>query len=70
MLSLFISRRYRRVTQSSTTQSLKTLLAQDDFATAVQGHHLIVSHPVSLSRFVKHHAKWLRARAGDEWEPI
>lgn len=44
----------------------------DDFAAAVQGHHLVVSHPVSLSRFLTHHAVRLRGRApsGGEWEPI
>jgi hypothetical protein len=44
----------------------------DDFAVAVKGRHLVVSHPASLSRFLKHHAARLRgrARAGDEWEPI
>jgi hypothetical protein len=44
----------------------------DDFAIAITGHHLIVSHPVSVSRFLKHHARKLRARArsGDEPEPI
>jgi hypothetical protein len=44
----------------------------DDFAVAVKGRHLVVSHPVSLSRFLKHYAVRLRGRAhaGDEWEPI
>jgi hypothetical protein len=42
----------------------------DDFAAAVKGHHLIVSHSVSVSRFLKHHAARLRARTRDEEEPI
>jgi hypothetical protein len=42
----------------------------DDFAAAIKGHHLIVSYPVSLSRFLKHHATRLRTRAYDEGEPI
>jgi hypothetical protein len=42
----------------------------DDFAAAIRGHHLVVSCPVSLGRFLKHHAGRLRARAGDEAEPI
>jgi len=44
----------------------------DDFAAAVQGHHLVVSHPVSLRRFLTHHATRLRAPgySGDKWEPI
>jgi hypothetical protein len=42
----------------------------DDFAVTVAGHHLVVRHPVSLSRFLKHYATRLRARARDEWEPI
>jgi hypothetical protein len=32
----------------------------DDFAAAVRGRHLVVSHAVSLGRFVKHHAATLR----------
>jgi len=42
----------------------------DDFATAIKGRHLVVSHPVSVSRFLKHHVTRLRSRAMDEWEPI
>jgi hypothetical protein len=43
---------------------------QDDFAAAVRGHHLIVSRRVSWRRFLGHHARTLRSRAGGEWEPI
>ncbi len=42
----------------------------DDFVATVQGHHLVVSHPVSLRRFLTHHATRLRTRTGDDWEPI
>jgi hypothetical protein len=42
----------------------------DDFAVAVKGRHLVVSYPVSLSRFLKHHAARPRGRARGEWEPI
>jgi hypothetical protein len=42
----------------------------DDFAVAVKGRHLVVSHPVSVGRYLKHQAARLRGRAGDEWEPI
>jgi hypothetical protein len=44
----------------------------DDFATAIKGNHLVVSHPVSLSRFLKHHAVRRRGRAyaDDDVEPI
>jgi hypothetical protein len=44
----------------------------DDFAVAVKGHHLVVSHPVSLTRFLKHHSGRLsgRGQSRDEWEPI
>jgi hypothetical protein len=42
----------------------------DDFAAGVQGRQLIVRHPVSLSRFLKHHAARLRTHLRDEEEPI
>jgi hypothetical protein len=42
----------------------------DDFAVAVTGRHLVVSHAVSLRRFLKHHATKWRARSRDEWQPI
>jgi hypothetical protein len=42
----------------------------NDFATAIKGQHLVVSHPVSLGRFLKHHVARLRTRAVKEWEPI
>jgi hypothetical protein len=44
----------------------------DDFAAAIRGGHLVVSHPVSLARFLRHHATKVRtrARSRDEWEPI
>jgi hypothetical protein len=44
----------------------------DDFATAIKGGELIVSHPVSLTRFLRHHVTKVRAGAQsrDEWEPI
>jgi hypothetical protein len=41
-----------------------------DFAAAVKGHHLIVSRPVSVIRFLKHHAARLRAHTRDEEESI
>lgn len=40
----------------------------DDFAVSVMGRHVVGSHPVSLSRFLKHHTARLHSR--DEWEPI
>jgi hypothetical protein len=44
----------------------------DDFSVAIQGGHVVVSYPVSLRRFLRHHAARLRSRARseDEWEPI
>ncbi|HKI34443.1 MAG TPA: hypothetical protein VKA46_21490 [Gemmataceae bacterium] len=42
----------------------------NDFAAGVRGRHFVVSHQVSVSRFLKHHAARQRAPAGDEWEPI
>lgn len=42
----------------------------DDFAVAVTQRHVAVSCPVSLSRFVKHHAARWRVRSRDEWQPI
>lgn len=42
----------------------------DDFAVTVRGRHVVVSHKVSLRRFVKHHATRLRIRSEDEWQPI
>jgi hypothetical protein len=44
----------------------------DDYAVAITGRCLIVSYPVFLRRFLRHHATRLRARArsSDEWEPI
>jgi hypothetical protein len=42
----------------------------DDFAVAVNGHRLVVSHSASLSRFLNHHAARLRAHSGVDWEPI
>jgi hypothetical protein len=44
----------------------------DDFAVAVTGRHLVVSHPVSLGWFLKHHARRLsnRSRPREKWDPI
>jgi len=42
----------------------------DEFAAAVGDRHVVVSHRVSLSRFLNHHATRLRSRSVDEWEPI
>lgn len=42
----------------------------DDFAVAVTERHLVVSHPVSLHRFVKHQAARWHVRSRDEWQPI
>jgi hypothetical protein len=42
----------------------------DEFSVSIRGRHLVVSHPVSLSRFLQHQATRLRARPGDVWEPI
>jgi hypothetical protein len=42
----------------------------NDFATTVTSRHLVVSHAVSVSRFLKHHIARLRGRPRDEWEPI
>jgi len=41
-----------------------------DFAAGVRGQQLVVSHRVSVSRFLTHHAARLRASSRDEWEPI
>jgi hypothetical protein len=43
-----------------------------DFAACIRRGHLVVSHPVSLRRFLTHHLARLRAGPpfGDEWEPI
>jgi len=42
----------------------------DDFVVKVTGRRLIVSRPVSLSRFLRHHAARVRARTDDEWQPL
>ena len=42
----------------------------DEFAVGIRGGHLVVSRPVSLSRFLQHQATRLHTRPGDEWEPI
>jgi hypothetical protein len=44
----------------------------NDFATGVYGRQLVVSHVVSLGRFLKYHVARLRARprSDDDWEPI
>jgi hypothetical protein len=42
----------------------------DDFAVTVRGHRLVVSHSVSLGRFLKHHATRRRVRSDDERQPI
>lgn len=42
----------------------------DDFAVAITRRHVVVSHAVSLRRFVKHQTTKWRARSGDEWQAI
>lgn len=42
----------------------------DDFAVSITRRHLVVSHAVSLRRFVKHHATKWRDRSRDQALPI
>jgi hypothetical protein len=44
----------------------------NDFAAGVNSGELVVSHAVSLGRFLKHHLARLRSRprSDDDWEPI